>query len=195
MFRRWFVKNNLLVLLVAAFLGYGTLAVAEEVAEKGPATSNPHEPISITSNKMTMKSLENKIIFEGAVYIKKGDLIIQSDRADVFMSDRNSGGSSKAPSMFLNQSANGDREVSRIETIGNVNIQQGEKHAKGQKGVYDQKEDTIVLTGDPEVWEPDYRVKGRIITLFISENRSLVEGSQTVLHSGAKDLNLGNNRK
>lgn len=191
MFRRWFIKNDLPLLFILALLWGGHAALAEEV----PAVNNPQEPISITSNKMTIKSLEDKIIFEGAVSIKKGDLTIEADRAEVFLSEKNGGASSKSSSssLLMNPSAGGDREVSRIETMGNVDIQQGEKHAKAQKGVYDQKKDTIILTGEPEAWEKDYRVKGKVITLFIAENRSLVEGgSQVTLHSGVKELNLGN---
>lgn len=187
MFRRWFIKTGLFHLLVVAFLGGGGFALAGEI----PAINNPQEPISITSNKMTIKSLEDKIIFEGKVFIKKGDLTIEADRAEVFLSERNAGTPSKPPSSILmNPSTKGDREVSRIETMGNVDIRQGEKQAKAQKGIYDQKKDTITLTGDAEAWEKDYRVKGKVITLFIAENRSLVEGSQVIIHSGVKDLNL-----
>lgn len=189
MFRRWFIKNHFFLLLILALLRAGRFASAGET----PATHNPQEPISITSNKMTIKSLEDKIIFEGAVSIKKGDLTIEADRAEVFLSERNPAAPSKPPSSVLkNPSTNGDREVSRIETEGNVDIRQGEKHAKAHKGIYDQEKETIILTGEPEAWEKEYRVKGKVITLFISENRSLVEGSQVILHSGAKNLNLGN---
>lgn len=188
MFRRWFIKYGLSHLLIAACLGSG-VALAGEIS----VANNPQEPVSITSNKMTIKSLEDKIIFEGEVFIKKGDLTIEADRAEVFLSERGAGEPSKPPSsVLMNPSAKGEREVSRIETTGNVDIRQGEKHAKAQKGIYDQKRETITLTGDAEVWEKDYRVKGKVITLFIAENRSLVEGSQVIIHSGVKDLNLKN---
>jgi lipopolysaccharide export system protein LptA len=187
MFRRWFIKWGLSYLLIVGFLGGSGFALAGEI----PATNNPQEPISINSNKMTIKSLEDKIIFEGEVFIKKGDLTIKADRAEVYLSERSAGNSSKPPSsVLMNPSAKGEREVSRIETTGNVDIRQGEKHAKAQKGIYDQKRDTITLTGDAEAWEKDYRVKGKVITLFIAENRSLVEGSQVIIQSGVKDLNL-----
>ncbi len=188
MFRRWFIKYGLFHLLIGAFFGGSGFALAGEI----PTINNPQDPISITSNKMTIKSLEDKIIFEGEVFIKKGDLTIEADRAEVFLSERNSGNPSKPPSSILMNPATkkGEREVSRIETTGNVDIRQGEKQAKAQKGVYDQKRDTITLTGDAEAWEKDYRVKGKVITLFIAENRSLIEGSQVIIHSGVKDLNL-----
>lgn len=189
MFRRWFINYGLSYLLIIAFLQGSGFALAGEM----PAANNPQEPISITSNKMTIKSLEDKIIFEGDVSIKKGDLTIESDRAEVFLAERSPGGSPKPPSsVLMNPSTKGEREVSRIETTGNVDIRQGEKHAKAQKGIYDQKKETITLTGEAEAWEKDYRVKGKVITLFIAENRSQVEGSQVIIHSGVKDLNIQN---
>jgi lipopolysaccharide export system protein LptA len=69
-----------------------------------------------------------------------------------------------------------------------VNVQQGDKHATAQKGVYDKRKEEIVLTGEPEAWENDYRVKGRVITFLIAQNRSLVEGSQVVIQPGAGQL-------
>jgi len=184
MFRRWFIKYGLSHLLILALLWES--AFPGEI----PVKNNPQEPISITSNKMTIKSLEDKIIFEGDVSIKKGDLTIEADRAEVFLAERSADSSKPSSSALMNPSTKGEREVSRIETTGNVDIRQGEKQAKAQKGIYDQKKETITLTGDAEAWEKDYRVKGKVITLFIAENRSLVEGSQVIIHSGVKDLNL-----
>ncbi len=179
MFRRWFIKYVFSPLLLIELLGGSGFSVAGEI----PVKNNPQEPISITSNKMTIKSLEDKIIFEGEVFIKKGDLTIKADHAEIFMSE--------SSSLLIDPSAQEKREVSRIETSGNVDIRQGEKHAKAEKGIYDQKKETITLTGDAEAWEKEYRVKGKVITLFIAENRSLVEGSQVIIHSGVSDLNLG----
>lgn len=186
MFRRWSIKFGLSSLLILVFLRGGGPTIAGEI----PVRDNPQEPVSITSSKMMIKSLEDKIIFEGAVSIKKGDLTILADRAEVFLMER-PGGTSKSAPLLMNPTTKGEKEISRIEMVGNVDIRQGEKHAKAQKGVYDQKKETITLTGEPEAWENDYRVKGKVITLFIAENRSLVEGSQVIIHSGAKDLNLG----
>jgi lipopolysaccharide export system protein LptA len=154
------------------------------MAADKPALAQPEDPVSITSNKMTVKSLEDLIIFEGNVFIKKGDLKIHSDRAEVFLAPKRPGQQKPSPSL-LGPEAKGDKDVSRIEATGHVDVQQGTKHAKAEKGVYDKNKDQITLTGSPEAWENDYHVKGKVITLFIAENRSLVEGSQVVIQSGS----------
>jgi lipopolysaccharide export system protein LptA len=153
-----------------------------------PAANQSNDPISITSNKMTVKSLEDIIIFEGSVVINKGDLKILADRADVFLTPKKDDPTTSSSSLLSGPAAKGDKEVSRIETSGNVNVQQGDKHATAQKGVYDKRKEEIVLTGEPEAWENDYRVKGRVITFLIAQNRSLVEGSQVVIQPGAGQL-------
>ena len=158
------------------------------MAADKPPSNHPNDPVSITSDKMTVKSLEDLIIFEGNVFITKGDLKIRSDRAEVFLTQKNPD-QQKPSSSLLSPEAKGDKDVSRIETIGHVDVEQGTKHAKAQKGVYDKNKDQITLTGSPEAWENDYHVKGTVITFFIAENRSLVEGStEVVIQSGAGPL-------
>ena len=159
------------------------------MAADTPAASQSNDPISITSNKMTVKSLEDIINFEGNVVINKGDLKILADRADVFLtSKKGDQTTSPSSSLLTGPAAKGDKEVTRIEAFGNVDVQQGDKHAKAQKGVYDKGKEEIVLTGDAEAWENDYRVKGRVITFLIPQNRSVVEGSQVVIQPGANQL-------
>ncbi len=158
------------------------------MAADRPLPNPSADPISITSNKMTVKSLEDIIIFEGNVFIRKGDLKITADRAEVFLTQKKPDQSKSSSSLLTGPGSKGDKDVSRIETWGNVDVQQGTKHAKAQKGVYDKNKEEIILTGDPEAWENDYRVKGKVITLFIAENRSLIEGSEVIIHPGADQL-------
>lgn len=187
MSKPWFIKKSIFLF----FFFYPLCRLATSFAADAPRPNQPDEPISITSNKMTVKSLEDKIVFEGNVSIKKGDLTIGSDRAEVFLKEKDSNQSKSPSSSILTPGSGAEKEVFRIETSGNVDIQQGDKHAKAQKAVYDKKREEIVLTGEPEAWEKDYRVKGKVITLFIAENRSLVEGSHVVIQPGNGKLKLG----
>ena len=40
--------------------------------------------------------------------------------------------------------------------------------------------DKIVLTGDPVAWDKGTRVSGKQITMFLAEDRSVVEGGSHV---------------
>lgn len=187
MCKRGFIRIYLFFLLAFYPLNWAAAAMAADMPKSTPSD----DPISITSNKMTIKSLEDKIIFEGNVFIKKGDLKIGADRAEVFLTQKEPAGSGSISQSLTGPDVKGDKEVSRIETSGNVDVRQGDKHAKAQKGIYNKEKEEIVLTGDPEAWENDYRVKGKVITFFIAENKSLVEGSHVIIHPGSGNSKPG----
>jgi lipopolysaccharide export system protein LptA len=126
-----------------------------------------YDPIHIISDRMTVKSAEDRIDFEGHVSIRQEGLHIETDRALLFLAPTNS-----------NLKSSG---VTRIEMEGDLRIQQGERRAEAQRGVYDQKKQEIVLTGGPVAWERDYRVKGETITFFIAEQRIQVEKSEVTI--------------
>jgi lipopolysaccharide export system protein LptA len=46
--------------------------------------------------------------------------------------------------------------------------------------VYYQSEEKIVLTGNPVAWDKGTRVSGKQITMFLAEDRSVVEGGSHV---------------
>ena len=58
---------------------------------------------------------------------------------------------------------------------GNVRIIKGAKSAKGDRAVYDKTREVIVLTGDAKVWQGMNSVSGAKITVFLNEDKSIVE--------------------
>ena len=170
----------------SAFLLVGSaLALAAPPPEQSPA---PPE-IIITSQSLVFKNQENRALFEGKVVLTKGDFIMWADQMIVHFSgeppssppkkDGKAGAPSPAASPEL--STFGNRAVSLIDATGNVLLQQGNKKAKARKAVYHQRGEMLVLTGDPEAWEEGYRVTGTKMTMFLKEDRSVVEGESRVV--------------
>jgi len=178
----WSTKRNssffvvLFVMFWSFVLGMG-LSFAETVLPE-----KPNVPISIRSEKMTLKNLENKIIFEGKVLIIREDMRINADRAEVLLSE------SKGESDSVLQETSDGREVKQITTSGNVLIVRGAQKAKADKGVYKRGKAVFILTGNPEVWDNDFHVKGEVITFYIDEERTLVSKSQAVIYNGKAGL-------
>ena len=164
-----------LFLIFSPFLREEVLSAADSSPSSATA-----EPVSITAEKMTLKNLEDRIVFENAVVIKQGALTITADRAEVFLVRIE-----RSPPDEV-KSAEQEREVSKIVALGNVKVKRGLQRAKAEKGVYDRGREVIVLTGDPEVWDAGYHVKGEVITFFIAEERTLVSDSQVVIHNGSE---------
>jgi lipopolysaccharide export system protein LptA len=73
-----------------------------------------------------------------------------------------------------------NRAVTQIEATGRVKIERDAGNATCQKAVYYRDEDKIVLTGDPVAWDKGTRVSGKRITMFLAEDRTVVEGGSHV---------------
>lgn len=74
-----------------------------------------------------------------------------------------------------------NRAVSSIEATGKVKIFKADGQATCRKAVYDGATEKIVLTGDPVAWQKGTRVTGQKITMYLAEDRSVVEGGSQVL--------------
>jgi lipopolysaccharide export system protein LptA len=146
---------------------------------------------TITAKKMTVKNQESQAVFEGAVILTRGSLLVYSDRMvvvfrtqDLSSSDNEKrhegikGGSpSKGPDAIP---AVSNRSVNRIEATGRVKIEKDSGSATCEKAIYYHDGDKIILTGDPVAWDKGTRVSGKQITMFLAEDRSVVEGGSHV---------------
>jgi lipopolysaccharide export system protein LptA len=159
-------------------------------------TSSEETRTTITSQRMTVRNQENKAIFEGAVILTKGALVVHSDHMVVFFKavDAPSG----KPSDTTSASSPGNaapppgarsddlpvmsnRGVSSIEATGKVKIFKADGQATCRKAVYDGATEKIVLTGEPVAWQKGTRVTGQKITMYLAEDRSVVEGGSQVM--------------
>ena len=155
------------------------LLVGSAVVSAGPPPEPVPTPLTevvITSESLVFKDHDNTALFAGRVAMTKGNFVMSADQMVVYFD-----GTTTPPSS-ANLPTFGNRAVSVIDATGHVVIQRGEKRAKSKKAVYHQRDETLVLTGDPEAWEEGYRVTGTKMTLFLKEDRSIVEGSRVVIN-------------
>jgi lipopolysaccharide export system protein LptA len=146
---------------------------------------------TITSKKMTVKNHDNQAVFEGAVVLTRGSLIVYSDRMVVLFKpqepavgeDRQSRDAAKGTGVSKGSDVMptvSNRALNRIEATGRVKIEKESGSATCEKAVYFQSEDKLVLTGNPVAWDKGTRVSGKQITMFLAEDRSIVEGDSHV---------------
>jgi lipopolysaccharide export system protein LptA len=154
-------------------------------AIEGLALEPASPSIVITAEQMTVRSLEHRAVFEGKVHVQRGDFQMEADRMNVTFSPVTQGIILRRPSRINSQqprsSSPESRAISTIEASGHVQIITGDRHATSQTAVYDGAEEKVVLTGNPESWEKDYKVSGTRMTIFLKENRSLIEGSSVLI--------------
>ena len=72
--------------------------------------------------------------------------------------------------------------VREIEALGNVVVWQEGRIALANKAVYHSSDERIVLTGDPRVIENENQVGGERITLFMRDERSIIEGGKVLFY-------------
>jgi lipopolysaccharide export system protein LptA len=153
---------------------------------------------------MTVNNLENEAIFDGSVVLTQGELVVYSDHMVVsFRPSQNGNGQNKPETSPAGRSGKAekkpkagkeamptvsDRTISKIEATGRVKIEKQDGRATCQRAVYYEDDKKIVLTGEPVAWQKGTRVTGQRITMFLEEDRSLVEGGSHVTIEGEGGL-------
>jgi len=69
-------------------------------------------------------------------------------------------------------------ELERAIATGNVRITYGERRGASERAEYTPKDSRVVLQGHPKIWQDSDVVTGCKISLFLREERSMVEGCQ-----------------
>ena len=112
------------------------------------------DPVEITSDRMRSEDGGLKIIFSGNVVGYWGDLKITSDILEVY-------------------NTQDKKETEEIVAIGNVFITRGLKRAKGDKAIYLNKLQKIILTGTPKAtaWEESNIIEGREMIFLLDKDR------------------------
>src|SRR5262249_4574737 len=118
------------------------------------------------------------VIYRGDVLAIQGDVKVKSNelRITLVKSDDSNGGkkvTAKAATDLDNADAS---KLQNVVATGNVRIDQRTKWAGSGKATFDQTKRTLVLTENPVVHDGPNEVLGDKITVYIDENRSIVDG-------------------
>lgn len=177
-------------------------ALSTESGTLKQSVEAPGVPTTITSKKMTVRNQDSQAVFEGMVVLTRGSLVVHSDKMIVSFHSRKrdliqplSGNADHGESAQSVPTPKGggaastisNRSVSRIEATADthhVKIEYENGNATCQKAVYFVDGEKVVLTGDPVAWERGTRVSGKQITIFLAEERSVVEGGSHVRIEG-----------
>ncbi|UCE63312.1 MAG: hypothetical protein JSU59_10650 [Nitrospirota bacterium] len=151
------------------------LLVIGVIPSSAIAAKNP--PTTITSETMIANNKAGTVIFKGKVHFIQADLVVDADEMIVrFSTDQ-----SAQPTESQSPGQGGKRKISVIEAKGNVVIVKGEGKATCGHAVYYKDEERIILTESPVAWQGGTRVSGPKMTMYLKEDRSVVEGGTNVL--------------
>ena len=162
-FSRTFLISVLFVLPVLALPAFA----ADFKFPKGK--EGKEEPLVIKSTTLEIDNEKKTVSFTGNVDARKDDWIMNCDKMILFYNEQVGKGDTEKEKL----------RVDKIIAKGAVQIRRtlgGE--ATAEEAIYYQADEKVVLTGKPVVKQGDDFLEGSKITLFLKENRSVVEGSE-----------------
>jgi lipopolysaccharide export system protein LptA len=162
----------LVVVLAWGWAGAGPVrseAPAKQAQGKEPAEqADLGSPIRITADAVESDHSMQWLEFRGNVTATQEDVVITADGIKVFYkSGRDASGVTTA--------------IEKIVSQGNVKIvfDHEKKTAVAEKAVYTADPKVLVLSGGgPTVWSGKNVIRGEKITLFLAEDRTVVEGGE-----------------
>lgn len=152
------------IIITFWFNFFGLIDYSLALKAKRDTNKRSSQAIRITSDKLEAMDQEGKVVFTGNVVAKRGDLTIYADRIEVYYYQSNT---KKAKSA--------KRRLKKIVATGHLKIVQGRRRATAKRAIYLKPKEKIVLLKDAIVWDGPNSIKGDKITLFVNENRSVVE--------------------
>jgi lipopolysaccharide export system protein LptA len=142
----------------------GLLAVCSIAA---PAMAAEDEvPMEITADSMRFEQDKRVIVFTGNVHAQREDIDIRALTVTVHLKE--------TPGQVQAGTTGG--EIDKIVAEGDVRINQGERIGKSKLATYYADQGLLVMEGDPVLEEGKNRIQGKIVRLYLRENRSEIEG-------------------
>lgn len=116
--------------------------------------------IEVRAKLMVYSEAANKIAYRQEVVLRRGRMVMRSPRADLMLS------------------ADG-RGLERLIAEDPVEIDEGERKAKGARATYTPTDERIVIEGPKVVLSaPGQQVEGRTLTLQLGDDRIVVDGRE-----------------
>ncbi len=136
-------------------------AVAPGAAPKAKTgKDDPPLPLTIDADKMERFGKASLVIFSGNVVARLDNSVQYADRLEVYMDEK------------------GDR-VMRTVSTGSVRIITKDcRTGTAKRAEYFDLDQRVVLIGDARVWQDDNVVSGDTITIYVAQDRTIVEGGK-----------------
>lgn len=127
-------------------------------------------PVDITADSLDVDDKRGVFVFRGDVMAKQDNATIYSDQLDVHYTHNTTEESEDAVDKTRS------RNIEKIVALGSVRIVQEGRTATGERAEYVYADGSVILTGSPTVVQGDNTIAGKKITVYLNDQRSIVEG-------------------
>jgi len=148
-----------LVTLMVGIVALAGLAEAQTPA-RGRAVDDKNQPVTVDADRMERYGKESLVVFTGSVVARQNNSVQYADRMEVYLDEK------------------GDRILRTIST-GTVKIVTRDcRTGTARRAEYYDMEQRVVLIGNARVWQDENVVSGDTITIFLSQDRSVVQAGR-----------------
>jgi lipopolysaccharide export system protein LptA len=135
-------------------------APAPAAAPKAKDANDPALPLTVDADKMERFGKANLVVFSGNVVARRDNAVQYADRVEVYLDEK------------------GDRVLRTVSTGGVRIITKDCRTGTAQRAEYFDLDQRVVLLGNARVWQDDNVVSGDTITIFMAQDRTIVEGGK-----------------
>ena len=148
-----------LLTLVIGIVALAGIAQAQTPA-RGKAADDKNQPVTVDADRMERYGKESLVVFTGNVVARQNNSVQYADRMEVYLDEK------------------GDRILRTIST-GTVKIITRDcRTGTARRAEYHDLEQRVVLIGNARVWQDENVVSGDTITIFLSQDRSVVQAGR-----------------
>jgi lipopolysaccharide export system protein LptA len=177
------VKLFAIVVAAAVLAGATVLARVSALAQQGPPnalqgfSTNRDKPVKIRAASLEVRDKEKFATFSGDVHVVQGDTDMRCKTLVVFYDD-NSNKDSKETVKAAQPGPGGSGQIRRMEARGNVVVTQKDQTATGDRGDFDMRTNTVVLSGKVVVTKGRDVLRGERLVVNLTDGVSRMEGGQ-----------------
>jgi lipopolysaccharide export system protein LptA len=118
------------------------------------------QPLTVDADKMERFGKASLVIFSGNVVARRDNSVQYADRVEVYMDEK------------------GDRVLRTVSTGAVRIITKDCRTGTSQRAEYFDLDQRVVLSGSARVWQDDNVVSGDTITIYMAQDRTIVEGGK-----------------
>lgn len=140
-----------------------------------PPRFDPKQPIHITADRLEVQHNSRIIRFIGNVVAVQNDAVINCDLLLIHYRSEQAETPAQPENPLTGIPETGG-EIERLLAIGRVQMVQGNRRATCQQAEYNQQQETILLTGNPEIAQGQDVLRGAKIVIYVRTQRVHVLG-------------------
>jgi lipopolysaccharide export system protein LptA len=202
------LRGRLVAALVAAVLAGASPAQAQQKAQQKPQETgvpnalqgfakNKDQPVQIEAAALEVRDKDKMAVFLGNVVVTQGDTVMKCKELRVFYDQDDpkgsaKGGAAKGTMKAAQPGPGGRQSIRRLEALGGVTVVQKEQTARGDKGIFDMKSNTITLVGNVVVAQGPQVLAGDRLVVDLTTSFARVESDKgkpvrALISTGGKD--------